>query len=130
MDRGMKVYLAGRYDRRLELLGYAGQLGRHHLSTARWLTGAHEGATDPETLVRYAAEDLEDIDRSDVLVVFTEDPSIGHTSGGRHVEMGYALASDIEVVVVGPIENIFHHLVEAEGSRYDTWAEALAEEFS
>jgi nucleoside 2-deoxyribosyltransferase len=126
----MKIYLAGRYDRRVELLGYAGQLGRRHLSTARWLTGAHEGATDPETLLRCAKEDMEDIERSDVLVVFTEDPSVGQTSGGRHVEMGFAMGIDVDVVVVGPIENVFHHLVDADGSRYDTWAEALAEEFA
>jgi len=49
---------------------------------------------------------------------------------GEHLEMGFAMGIDVDVVVVGPIENVFHHLVDADGSRYDTWAEALAEEFA
>ena len=122
------IYLAGRYDRRRELAGYMAtleELGWH--STARWLTGAHEGATDPETLRMCAAEDLTDIRSSDVLVAFTEEATIGHTSGGRHVEMGFALGLAIPVIVVGPVENVFHHLIT---SRYATWAEALEEEFT
>lgn len=121
------VYFAGRYDRRSELEANARDLPSDWYSTARWLTGAHEGATDPETLRLCALEDLEDIRKSDVLVAFTESPEVGFTSGGRHVETGYALAMGIPVIVVGPVENVFHHLP---GRAYATWAEALEEEFA
>jgi len=121
------VYLAGRYDRRRELAEYADALeALGWKSMARWLTGAHEGATDPETLRRCALEDLEDIRASDTLVAFTEDATVGQTSGGRHVETGYAIGLGITVVVVGPIENVFHHDLR----RYATWSEALEEEFT
>lgn len=122
------VYLAGRYDRRRELEACAAQLPEGWTSTARWLTGAHEGATDPTTLRACAIEDLVDIRKSDVLVAFTEGPEVGHTSGGRHVETGFAMALGIPVVVVGPVENVFHHLHATR--RYATWAEALEEEFA
>ena len=121
------VYLAGRYDRRRELEAYAAQLPDSWRSTARWLTGAHEGATDPDVLRRCAMEDLEDIRQSDVLVAFTEGPDVGHTSGGRHVETGYALSRGLTFIVVGPVENVFHHAADAV---YATWAEALEEEFA
>lgn len=124
----MRVYLAGRYDRRVELLGYSRTLRHPNVCTARWLTGAHEGATDAETLRRCAEEDLEDIEGSDLMVAFTEDPSVGFTSGGRHVEVGYAFGIGVPVVVVGPIENVFHHIIAADRSVYATWADAVAGE--
>ena len=120
------VYLAGRYDRRRELEAKAAMLPDDWRSSARWLTGAHEGATDPDVLQRCAREDLEDIRSSDVLVAFTEGPDVGHTSGGRHVEVGYAIAMGLPVIVVGPVENVFYHGM----PRYETWEEAIAEEFA
>lgn len=122
------VYLAGRYDRRRELEAYAAQLPGGWYSTARWLTGAHEGSIDPERLRLCAQEDLEDIRKSDVIVVFTEDPlTTGYTSGGRHVETGYAIGMGLPIILVGPVENVFHLIPTR---RYATWAEALEEEFT
>lgn len=54
-----------------------------------------------------AASDLADIDAADVVLVFTEHPS---TSGGFHVETGYALAKGKRVVIIGERINLFHHL--------------------
>ena len=64
-----------------------------------------------------AAEDLEDVLRADCLVSFTEEPAAGvawAARGGRHVEFGIALAMGKRLCVVGPRENIFHHLPRVE----------------
>lgn len=113
--RGMRFYLAGRYDRRAELFDAAHFLECFgHRSTARWLTGAHEkpeGGDDalytPEELAMFAAQDTEDIETSDLLISFTETPDVGYTSGGRMVEFGYALALGLDIAIIGPRENVF-----------------------
>ena len=122
----MNIYLAGRYGRRLELLGYAAQLVDlgHHV-TSRWLDGEHE-AIDATASVgeqrTWAAEDFSDIDSSSVLIAFTEEPGVGGR-GGRHVETGYALGCGKMVEVVGPVENVFHTLPQVR--RWETWADLL-----
>lgn len=104
----MQIYLAARYSRRAEMQQIARaleQLG--HLVTARWVSGAHDTCEDTKS----ALEDLEDIHAADMLVAFTEQPGVaGRARGGRHVEYGYALARGLRIVVVGPRENVFHHV--------------------
>lgn len=84
--------------------------------SSRWLRGGHEwvGTADDEIpvqhLARFATEDLEDIDAADVLVCFTEPPRTGPARGGRHVEMGYALAKGKPIICVGHRENVFYCL--------------------
>lgn len=122
------VYLAGRYDRREELQGYAARLAELGVKvTSRWLAG-HECADadcSPEELRRFAAEDLVDIYRADLFVAFTEDPATaGYHSGGRHVELGYAIAWGLDVAVVGPRENVFHWLEIVE--QFDTFDDFVA----
>ena len=59
-------------------------------------------------------------------VMFCEGPTAGYMSGGRHVELGLALAfKDIETWIVGDPENVFHHLSEVD--RFASWQDALAE---
>ena len=48
--------------------------------------------------------DLEDIRNAHVLLCFTDECS---TTGGFHVEFGYALANGLRPIVVGPCSNIF-----------------------
>jgi len=50
---------------------------------------------------------LDDIKRADVVAVFTDAPS---STGGYHVEFGYALGLDKPIEVVGPPLNVFHAL--------------------
>lgn len=127
----MRVYLAGRFDRREELAGYARELEAEGIrSTARWLNpGAHawSGVADADipdaAIAAFAQENLEDIGRSDVFVLFTERPEIGYQTGGRHVEAGYAIARKIPRILVGPRENIFYAR-EMGWLRLDDWAEA------
>lgn len=118
-----QVYLAARYSRREEMLGYAGQLEAFgYTVTARWITGIHEkpGApndgpsyTDAER-AHFASEDLADLRAADILIAFTEPAHAGPARGGRHVELGYALASGHRVIVVGHRENVFCCLPEVE----------------
>jgi nucleoside 2-deoxyribosyltransferase len=57
-----------------------------------------------------ADRDLREIEAADVLVAFSVDPDTLTRRGGRHVEFGYAMGKGKSVIVVGPKENIFHHL--------------------
>jgi len=63
---------------------------------------------------------VEDVIRADCILCFTEEPT-EHVSwaarGGRHVEFGVALAMGKRLCVVGPRENIFHHLPRVEQFR-------------
>lgn len=106
----MKVYLAGRYGRRLEIQQYAQELrGRGHQVIARWLDGLHEAADgDRRRWALFAQDDLDDIACCDTVVSFTG-AGLRHR-GGRHVEFGVALASGKRLVIVGPVENVFHAL--------------------
>ena len=125
----MKLYLAARFSRLPELLGYKAELEADgFVVTSRWLLGGHEwvGTADEDIpvseLVRFAQDDLEDIDAADVIVCFTESPRSGPARGGRHVEAGYALAKGMPIIVVGHRENVFYCLPDVDFA--ETWEEA------
>lgn len=113
------VYLAGPYAARLTLSQYAGELiHMGYAVTAKWLNGEHEAKRDQqptrEERGQWAHMDMRDVNRADVLVAFTAGatgvaPTFG-TSGGRHIETGYALALNKRVILVGDEENVFHAL--------------------
>lgn len=113
----LRVYLAGRYSRRVELAGYADELRSYGLEiTSRWLLGNHQAENDElhrgAAAERFAAEDVADLDAADVLLAFTEPPRSSSSRGGRHVEFGYALAQGKPILVVGPREHVFCCLVD------------------
>ncbi len=114
----MRVYIAARYGRRLEMLQVASDLeGLGHIVTSSWISGKHEtrpgidnNGTEEERR-GWAVEDLSDLSAADTLIAFTEYPnSEGRGRGGRHVEYGYAMAVGCDLIVVGPRENVFHSL--------------------
>jgi hypothetical protein len=109
----MRIYLAARFDRSAEMRDVAGQLARAgHFVTSRWIYG-RQNCPD---LVS-ATEDIEDLTSADCLVSFTEYPvqaAPWAARGGRHVEFGVALAARLRLCIVGPRENIFHHLPKVE----------------
>ncbi len=125
----MRVYLAARYSRIDELNSYKAELeGRGLVITSRWLTGeyrfqeaqaAEQGVPDIGLIV--AQHDVEDIESSDTVICFTESPRSNHSRGGRHVEFGMALALTKNIVIVGPLENVFYCLPQIE--RYNDWAD-------
>jgi hypothetical protein len=104
----MKLYLASRYDRRVELQELARSIERlGHVVTSRWIAGLGEEDADN---ARY---DLTDIVVADAFVLFTEHPdTTAILHGARHVEFGYALRAGKTVFIVGPRENLFHELPE------------------
>lgn len=120
----MDAYLAASYRRREEMVEKAAELKSIGIDvTARWITGSHSDADEDKK--RHAAnEDLEDIRRADIFVLFTEEPSVGFLSGGRHVETGYAYAISKRIILIGPRENVFHSLVDV--LQFDTWEEFVA----
>lgn len=141
---GLTFYLAARYTRREELLTYREDLNaRGHRVPARWLHGDHqihgaeanrkieaEGQVPVDLALRFAEDDIEDIEQSDVLVCFTEEARTGPTRGGRHVEYGYALATRritggrrLLLCSVGPVENVFHAVDDT--LRFETWPDFL-----
>jgi hypothetical protein len=66
--------------------------------------------------------DQEDVLAADTLVCFTE-PAEAGGNGGRHVELGMALALGRRVIVIGRREHIFHHLPGIEV--VSSWPEAM-----
>ena len=127
----MKIYLAARYFRRLELCGYRDDLeALGHVVTSRWLYGDHqildEGLSDPAMQAlreSFALEDLTDVIEANALIAFTEQPRATNSRGGRHVEFGAALGRNLHCYVVGPRENVFHCLPMV--MQFDDWRQAL-----
>lgn len=127
----MKIYLAARYSRRVELCGYREALqALGHTVTSRWLNGDHQISDTGEALgdggealvegddgsqtgraaalrELFAKEDFADVLACDLLIAFTEPPRSSASRGGRHVELGLALGAMKRVWVVGYRENIF-----------------------
>ena len=108
-----KIYLAGSYTRKDELLAHAERLrGLGYGITSRWLNAyveprlkaEIEGARDtmPLSARQFAKDDYWDLHRADVLMAFSEPPHSGSPRGGRHVEFGLAMAWNKTVIVVGP----------------------------
>lgn len=127
----MKIYLAARYSRCKELQKYRDQLqSLGHTVVSRWIDGGHEitkeGSTvaDYQERIRFAQEDKADLESSDCVISFTEEPRKTNIRGGRHVEFGMALALNKRVLVIGHRENVFHCLPQVEF--FDTWQEAIA----
>lgn len=116
----MNIYIAARYSKKHDAQTFA-MLVRTAVPAinvvSRWHSQdeADEGdefTRDPVKGVPYARRDIEDVEACDALVLFSEDPLQGYPRGGRHVELGYALALGKVIVVIGQRENIFHTLPE------------------
>lgn len=113
------VYLAAAYPRQFELRGYHAELRELGMRvTASWVDqDFDDDDPDEDELAYYARMDLDQVAAADVAVFFTEQPS---TRGGMWTEFGYALASGLRTMVVGPHVNVFTRLA----VRYDTWEDA------
>jgi hypothetical protein len=69
----------------------------------------------------HALADMQDIRHCDLFVIDSTTPS---TTGGYHVEFGWAMGLDKNCVLIGPMLNIFHTLAAVQ--IYDSW-EAFTE---
>ena len=144
----MKIYLASRYSRRLELCEYRAQLEAiGHAVTSRWLNGDHQiddkgkpigehgeklvegdsgerSKAADELRCHFVQEDCADVAAAGCVISFTESPRSNQgTRGGRHVEFGMAISLRKRLIVVGYRENLFHYLPQVEF--YPDWRTAL-----
>lgn len=101
----MKVYIGAPYP----MIEYAKRvrtlLVRQGMQvTSRWLDG------DAGEQSAWAQHDLDDVRAADVLLALNPEGWENAGTGGRHVELGYAIALGKKVVLVGERTNVFHHL--------------------
>lgn len=112
-DSHVKFYLAARYGRKDEIVGYAELLLiRGYGITSTWIRQVEDEMLyeeGPDVAGRFAEKDYSEIDEADVLVYFSEEENNPWGRGGRHVEFGYAIGRGKLVYVVGPLENLFHY---------------------
>lgn len=94
--------------------------------TSRWLQSerALEGVdlTGSGRGAELASMDLDDLRAATICISFTEDERGQRGRGGRHTELGIALALNMRVILVGPREHVFHCLPTVE--HYPSWDEA------
>lgn len=109
------VYIASPFNRREKAKELRAALVPHGITcTSRWLdshTKTEEDCSE-KVLGQEAEDDLGDIAEADAFVLLADQgPS---TSGGYHVELGFALGAPHEplVIVVGtpPKRNLFHYV--------------------
>ena len=104
----MKVYLAARFSRQEEMKIYRDMIeALGHAVTSRWLNHKPEEDAQFERVgAQYAQQDMNDVYACDLFLLFTDGER--QSRGGRHVELGMALAWAKRCGIVGPKENIFH----------------------
>lgn len=121
----MNIYLAAPWVNREATRTIRDELvAMGHEVTSRWLD-VPDGPQIPDEArsKTEAVMDLDDIDRSDCLVVTTDERPIG---AGHHVEFGYAMAIGLRLVVIGPMKSVFHYLPD---DRFPDWASAKSSLF-
>lgn len=91
-----------------------------------WLWAEPVELDDPAAASAEARRDLDDLRKAQVFISFTEAPEASARGrGGRHLELGVALALGQRVVLIGSRpEHVFHCLSELE--RHPDWASARA----
>lgn len=101
----LKVYIAAPFPIRDRAVSVMHVLELKGIEvTSRWLKA-------PDTMTdEHARKDLDDVAAADVLLALNPDGWEERGTGGRHVELGYALALGKPVLLVGERSNIFHHL--------------------
>ena len=101
----MKVYIAAPYPLKERAARMARVLALKGIEvTSRWLTQPNPNSDAG------ARMDLEDIAAADALLALNPEGWEEKGTGGRHVELGYALALGKPILLVGERSNIFHHL--------------------
>lgn len=129
MSRFNAVYLAGRFGRRMELLGYAEALrAQGIIVTSSWLKRTAIDAISVETDIDFARscadEDIADINNAQAMILFTDHDTTYPSKGGMHFETGYAYGTEMPMILVGPRLNVFHYL--AEVTPFAEWSPAFS----
>lgn len=105
----MKIYLAHNFaaaDMLRDVVNKIKAIGSE--VTSRWIF--YVPNDEPKAHYEEARMDLEDIDKADCLVLFTD--QVGDTPGrGKYIEFGYALGKGKKVIIVGEAFNsVFYYL--------------------
>jgi nucleoside 2-deoxyribosyltransferase len=126
-ENKMKIYIAACFGQQAEVREKADQLTQaKHVCTSSWryLKPLGDGGSDAggvkfaSAYLQRALQDLRDLEASDLLVLLAGQVS---TTGGKHFEVGYAVASGKQVVIIGSPENVFHWML----PRFATWQEFM-----
>ncbi|KKN66514.1 hypothetical protein LCGC14_0470480 [marine sediment metagenome] len=129
----MRVYFTARFSRRHECHALGKILETHgHTIVSRWTlpdtdhilpVGMSEQA-DNETRLRFANEDLSDVEDCQWCISLMENPR-NNSRGGRLIEHAHAYAmmkfkiNNVQrITIIGPRETVFHHLIDIE--HFDT----------
>ena len=118
----MKIYIAARYSRKDEMKRHAQELwDMGHWITSQWIW-RNEDDEDEVSWRGYAEEDMIDLLKASTLIQFS-DEQYTPQRGGKHVELGMAVAWHKRIYIVGPKENVFHCLLQCK--RFDSWEECV-----
>lgn len=132
----MKIYVGASYPKKAIATALANELVmRGHSVTSTWIH-QDEGYTSDENrpnetefemdfrLGEAAFRDLQEVRDCELFVCFTDvGPQLTH--GGRHSELGIAIALGKELNIIGPREQVFHYLGTL--NQYDTSEDFLRE---
>jgi nucleoside 2-deoxyribosyltransferase len=101
----MRVYLAAPFTERAfaTLIAKSLEQTANIGCTSRWLF------SESDMSDTWARNDLEDIRSAHALVALNAETWANKGTGGRHVELGYALAIEKPICLVGVRTNIFHY---------------------
>lgn len=119
----MNIYLASRFDNRFMLREKREQLHLlGHVVTSSWIDREDRPDKKTEEWTKFAefwsTQDIEDMESADIMIVDTTgDPH----SGGVHVELGYMLAKQRNIIHIGPRCNVFYYQPAIQ--HYDSWDE-------
>lgn len=120
----ISVYLSSSFADKQETEKKATQLAALNMEvTSGWLNHNEEDINESNTeiLRHWGEENLQDIDRASVFCLVIDKPSTG---GGLFMELGYALARNKYVMVVGQLSyNPFYWLPAVH--RLSTWEQAV-----
>lgn len=111
----MRIYLGASWPQRETMRNIADHLRAiGHSCTSTWIhsespTGmnAADVAVDPDRARKGGNRDIVDILEADMVAIFTDIPS---STGGFHVEYGFALGCHKLIAIVGPQPNVFYSL--------------------
>lgn len=120
----MRIYLASNWGskERIKEIKRVIELMPGHTVCSGWLEEDNgqnfESLTDAQRQ-EYSYRDLGEIVSADLLIIDTMEPS---PSGGREIEMGFAMGRGTAVWTVGPDRNIFHSVASL---KFSSWNECL-----
>ena len=117
----MKIYVSGSFTSRPKLRPVRDELWHMgHEITSTWLDEVAQPAnmTHEEFYKKLALKDLAEVNAADLIIVDLSDPS---TSGGRDVELGFALGryAAKQIYLVGKPVSVFHQLADRFFSSWD-----------